>query len=271
MVTSISDQAPYTRVIACSDTHCGHVGGLTPPEYWVPSGYPKLRKSQQAMWDWFDSKVDTISRPDVVIANGDLVDGRGERSEGRELLAGAGDPRVQIAIATRVMDRLNPRKGFVIAKGTPYHTGTGTDWEECIADALRGKGYEVEVRNHAFVTLGGVTFDCKHKIGGSSVPHGRGTALRRAKLWNELLAAKAKQPEARVVLRAHVHYHTYAGGPGWLALTLPSLQGDTMYGSRQCDGDVDFGFVEFACRNGQFEWQAHTTHIKPNIPKALEW
>lgn len=252
------------RIVFMSDTHCGHRAGLTPPGYQIArqakGPHKKFAKMQREMWDWY-AKTAAAYRARggvaMVVANGDMVDGKGSRTGGteQEKIAMA----VQADMAAECINLWNPRIVYLI-HGTGYHVGA-EDWEGEIVPRLSAD--EVYLEDHAFIKIFGVVFDVKHKIGRSTIPHGRFTPLARAKLWNALWHAriargKPLQPDAQVVVRSHVHYHVYCGDKAWLALTLPGLMGyGSKYGQRECENTIDFGVVLFDVEeDGMFTWEA---------------
>jgi hypothetical protein len=184
---------------------------------------------------------------------GDLIDGRGEKSGGTELLTT--DRLQQVEIAIKCLSEIDARK-FVFVYGTPYHTGADTDYEGLVAEQFGG-----EIHSHCWPEIDGVVFDCKHKIGSSQIPHGRHTAIAREALWNREWAEA--QPRADVLLRGHVHYHSFSGTPKFLGMTLPALQAaDTKYGARQCSGTVDWGWVVFQTKSGKLQsWHSEITQL----------
>jgi hypothetical protein len=109
----------------------------------------------------------------------------------------------------------------------------------------------------------GVTFKLRHKIGRSGIPHGRGTALAKSAMWNELRAARGKDAGAQVHLFAHTHYFAYTGCASWLAMNLPALQGSSEYGAEEIDDDVDFGVVWFDVEAGRYDWTADIAVVAP--------
>ena len=155
-------------------------------------------------------------------------------------------------------------EGF-LSHNTPYHVGKLDDYEDLLADHLGAT-----IKDHPFFTVDGVVFDMKHRVGGSSIPHGRGTAVAKEWLWNVLWAERGEQPKADVILRSHVHYHSYIGGPGWVAMTTPALQAaGSKYGGRIMSGTVDWGVVVFDVENGEFDWKAYIVNLKSNKVKAI--
>jgi len=241
---------------------------LTPPSWqWPVRGEALGRvpwgKVQHELWREYVRIVEAIGPPiDVLIANGDLIDGRGEATGGTELVTT--NRLAQVEMAAEALSVWEARR-VILIYGTAYHTGKYEDLERLIAESLGGV-----IDGHAFVQIEGVTFDVKHRVGSSSIPHGRGTPLARERLWNVLWAERGEQPRADVLLRSHVHYFTYIGENGWLAMILPALQAaGTKYGGRQKSNTVDWGLVEFEVDGGDYRWKAHVKRVRANRRQTI--
>ena len=123
-----------------------------------------------------------------------------------------------------------------------------------------------------FVKIEGVTIKIRHKVGRSRVPYGRGTPIARSAIWNELRAARGKDPRAQIHLFAHTHYHAFYGEAGWVAMTLPSLQGATESGQEAVDDDVDWGIVYLDIEDGRWDWNNdHICTLDTSKPEVLEF
>jgi len=245
------------NVVIISDMHCGHMVGLTHSNWQLPQDVPnktrnKFAKLQKMTYDWFKSEIKSIGKIDTLIINGDCVEGKGARSKGTELITA--DMHQQAEMAIDIIKMINGKKIFM-TYGTPYHTGDGEDVEDIIS-----KDVGADISGHQFININGVIFDVKHKVGGSSVPHGRFTAVQREAIWNELWASRKNgQPNADILIRSHVHYFTHSGNADKLCITTPALQGyGSKYGVRQCSGIVDVGFITFKIQdNGEYSWRPH--------------
>lgn len=224
------------RVLVVSDFHCGHELGLTPPEKNIGDDMVEYRAY---MWDAFAQAVDTLRPIHTVVANGDLIDGRGERNGSLEVIVL--DRILQAQMAARILRFIDAEHVF-ITRGTDYHSGPIEDWEDVVA-----MGLPVDrVGDVINVVVNGLTMNFRHHIGGSQTPIGRTTPLAREGVWNELWHIRKGFLLADVIVRSHVHYHAYAGIPGQLIMTTPGLQGyGTRYGERRLSGLIDFGFVYF--------------------------
>jgi hypothetical protein len=249
------------RVVIISDLHAGHHAGICPPSHWLPESSPgrlgDFAQQQRALWNWYVGRLLELQPIDTLIVNGDAIDGKGSRSGGTELLTT--DLKQQCNIAASVI-RVAQADNIRIVAGTPYHSSPdGEDWEDVLADMVGGT-----MMGRRFLEVDGVVFDIKHKVGSSSVPHGRHTAISKERVWNVLWHEREGAPKADVIIRSHVHYHEYSGNPTHLAMTTPALQGwGSKYGERQCSGIVDIGFVHFDVEDGAYSWQAHL--FKPRV------
>lgn len=236
------------RMLIISDTHCGHRFGLTPPKYWLneQDGFlGKAAQFQRKLWEWFSGTVKQYSPIDILISNGDAIDGKGELSGSTELLTA--DRVIQVEMARDAILFVEAKKNIVV-NGTPYHTGKLENFEAILASELNA-----EYGNHIFLDCEGVIFDIKHKTSSSVIPHGRFTGPRRAVLWNSLQAEIGIQPKADFLIRSHTHYYTLSEDERTTVITTPALEGWTKFGSLECEGTNTIGILFFDCDNGEAE------------------
>jgi len=241
------------RVLIVSDFHCGHEVGLTPPK-WNPSyAADHSAEYRDYMWKAYVKAVNSLKPIDTLVANGDLIDGRGERAGSLELIVLDRDN--QAMMAAKCIAVADAKKVY-ITRGTDYHAGPDESWENIVAERTNAE----RIGDVINLDVNGLMFNFRHHIGGSQTPIGRTTPLQREAAWNALWHVRQGFPLADVIVRSHVHYHSYAGGPGWVALTTPSLQGyGTRYGERRLSGLIDFGIVYFDVTSREdFSWNAIT-------------
>jgi len=241
------------RVVVLSDFHCGSKVGLTPPEYQYDLDTP-AGAVQKLYWDFFKENTEALKPIDLLILNGDAIDGTGERQGGTDQKTT--DRAEQMKMARRCIEVCEPG-ALLMTYGTPYHVGASEDWEgELLEKCRETMGLsEARIGANEDAEVNGLVINCKHSVGGSQIPHGRHTAVARERLWNQLWAERGQRPKADILIRSHVHYLAYCGGPDWLALTTPGLQGlGSKYGTRQCSGIVDFGFVYFEVESREKWW-----------------
>jgi len=259
------------RVVVISDLHCGHMVGLTHPEYQVNYSHSsrtkrnKSAKIQRDLWEHFEEMVDDLGKVDVLIINGDTIDGKGQRSGGSELITSDREEQCEMAVAAIEEFACD---NIIMTYGTPYHVGINEDWENKVAKDLGVK----KIGSHEWIDVNGCIFDVKHKVGSSSVPYSRSTAVAKERFWNLLWNEDEEQPKGDIVIRSHVHYHSYVGGVNYLAMTTPALQAmGTKFGSRQCSGTVDWGLVYFDVdENGGYSWESKTVKLEAQKARAIK-
>ena len=162
------------KIVAEADYHSGHLAGLTPPAYWNSTG--PWKAVQRELWQKRQSIIQEVGRPDLLILDGDLIDGRGGKSGGTELITSALITQARMAAECAVQWEA-PK--VAIARGTDYHTNWGgEEWEDLTAESIEnklrqihGNAVQVEIKDQLFLNADGVTFDVKHKTGGSSTPY----------------------------------------------------------------------------------------------------
>lgn len=245
-----------TRIVVISDLHCGSQSGLTPPGF--DPGIGDFYSVRKDCWAKYIRMVKEIGKVDLVIANGDLVDGDAVKTSGIDLILPDRMEQCQAAICA--LKLWKPRIGYRITAGTPYHSGTREDWESLVAEAL-------DTSLHAEITIevDGLIIQARHHVGGSSIPHGRHTALAKERLWDALCAPE----KANIIIRSHVHYHSFSGGHGWIAMTTPALQAAVggKYG-RRCTGECHWGLILIEINQGDFSWLTKTADVVSAIKRA---
>lgn len=249
------------RVVVISDTHCGHRKGLTPERWHRSEG--GLRPFQEETWNWFRGVIASLQPIDVLLINGDGIDGNGHKSGGTEQLTT--DREEQAEMLLEIIRECKPRV-LKMTYGTGVHTGDAEDWERVAMRRYEGEntGCHCSIDDISMFRVEGVGFNARHHNSRSGVPHGRATPLLKEVLWNLINSAEGTEERADVMIRSHVHYLQYAGDEHSLAISTPALQGGgSKYGARRCTGKISFGFLHFDCEDGGYTWQAHIL-----VPKA---
>jgi hypothetical protein len=257
------------RVVVVADMHCGHRVGLTPPKWQqrplddVPQG-EKWASIQAETWNWYSKTIRALAPIDLLIVNGDAIEGKGARSEGVELITA--DRSIQAAMAGAVIQEAQAAT-IRMTRGTPYHVGPGEDYENTVADAVGAK-----IGDHEWYTVNGVTMDVKHHTSGGTMPHTKHTSVMGDVLWNMIWADSEGQPDSDIFIRSHLHSYSYCMGirPDQAAFVTPALQGlGSRFGARQCRKMVNVGFMSFdISAKGRWTWTAHLLSMKSQAAQS---
>ena len=241
------------RVLVLSDFHAGHEVGLTPPKWNIGQADDPMVEYRSILWSRFKDILRAVGKPDILVLNGDLIDGRGEKSGSVELLVL--DRLDQVNMASEIVGEVGA-KTVIMTRGTDYHVGLSESFENQIAVNVGAE----RIGDVVNIDVNGLLINFRHHVGGSQTPLGRASNLLRESVWNTLWSVRQEFPLADVLVRSHVHYHSFVGGPGWLALTTPALQGyGTRYGERRLSGLIDWGVTVFDVKSKEdYSWKAMT-------------
>lgn len=250
------------RVVVIADLHCGHVVGLTHPDFdgdRKDADMHKLYQARREYWHFYNTELAALKPIDILVLNGDLIDGKGERSGGTELITA--DRNEQVDMACAAIESVGRCDCYAVA-GTPYHTGVSEDFERQIVKRVKA----LKFGQHDWLNVNGLTLDYRHFISGSQIPHGRFTALGRERIW--ALFWRDAYPLSDVIIRSHVHYYGHAGNSDWTGITTPALQGlGTKFGAGRMSGVVDFGFIHFDITDkGDWAWSRHILKPRRQAP-----
>jgi len=257
-------------VLVISDKHCGHLAGLTPPDWQLRSVVThgkrnKWVKIQTALWREFTNLIKTFGHIDILLDNGDSIDGRSEKTGGVECITTSRDEQVEMAV--ECIEKIHADK-IIMTYGTSYHQASnGEDWELMVAEAVNAE----KIGSHEWFSVNGCVFDAKHHIAFSGVPHTMATATLRDTIWNRLWALRGEQPMADVIIRSHVHVFMAAQTGDFVSMTTPALQGmGSRFGSRICSRVVDWGMVLFKVRSKKdFDFNPFLVRIPEQKAKII--
>jgi hypothetical protein len=154
---------------------------------------------QRPFWQFYDNTLRQIGKVDVTVANGDLIDGPGEK--GSELHATT-NINSQVNIAREVLGHIRTKQLYIV-RGTGYHTDRQASYEQFVAEAFNRDAHD-ELRLEAY----GTRMHFRHVVGRSDIPYGQYTQVGK-ELINEILQAEFENyDQADLLARAHVHYST---------------------------------------------------------------
>jgi len=222
------------RVLVVADLHSGHEGGLWPDkDLPMPDGRElPLNVGQKhllACWRHIYQTAKEEIKPDILVVNGDLVDGEQRKSFGTEALT------TIIAAQTKAAKKLlEPLASLVkevyVTRGTPYHDGARGMIAEGIAEGLGAIGPNSGWYTWSLLDLeiGGVVVNIQHSI---SVATGlyRATPLDREGIWSALAGKEGKVPKADAIIRSHAHVFVHVEHASKHIAITPAWQLQTEY------------------------------------------
>jgi len=261
------------RVVLIGDTHVGSNYAILPEGFKNPEdgSVYEQNKWQRKMFNEWCKLAEKLSPVDVLILMGDLVDGNQRRENWGTLKIQ--NIQIQAECFIKMLQDTWKWRELYVVRGTDYHdTVQGVHIDEYIAQRLNArKPSDPDTGKYSAddiqLRIGKRVFHLAHKVTYSSVPTYRYAPLARQmwllKLFDEYYG------KVDIVVRAHVHYHIYAGFDDiMLALTTPAWQLPTPYQrSKDPATPNTIGLIEFEIQpDGEYSWWLHKVPgFKPSI------
>ena len=250
------------RIGIISDLHCGHLTGMTPPDWqWENESETAWRQKvcgyQKWAWKTYTDYIKEIGPFNKLIVLGDCIDGKGKKNGSNEHLTT--DRVQQCEMAVETIKACGVRgKDIIMVHGTPYHVGGDEQFEDTIARELKA-----DIHDHAFVECNGVGISCRHFIGGTSTPVGKATSMLKQQVSNDQWCREHKEhPNCNIFLRGHLHRNIIIDEPATLSIVAPGLQGWTDFGAKVCELPVHFGIMAIEIdTKGEWQWFRRTAQL----------
>jgi len=238
--------------------------GLVPKDSPVASpSHTVAGRCQEQLRDFYYSLLSRYHRPDLVVVDGDAIDGPGRKNHGMEQLTT--DMAVQSDMAYEALAPWSPTDGYRVLSGSGYHVDGYGAMERTLASRL-GARYS----DDDYFTVEGVPMHARHFVSVSGSQNTQASLLSSDAIKMILARETIQYPEARVIVRAHVHSYMYVGTGRWIAMTLPALQLPFgIYGSRIPPKVYDVGLVIMdITKSGGISWHPELMSIKVDVPES---
>jgi hypothetical protein len=208
------------RLRVLSDLHIGSRWGLWPPGM-VMRGEPLPQSDvNAAIWQIWQRMSDAPV-PDVIIMNGDILNGANPRGGGEGVKAV--EPDAEQIAAAEILSPLLTGKPHYWLYGTPYHEKA----TELLAKHLGARPWNTGalVEHVGDLSVPGHILNIAHHPEGRSVLY-TGTSMERAVMLS-LVSEASGRGRCDIIIRSHWHrYHLYQSGgktvvqtPGWQVQT----------------------------------------------------
>ena len=247
-----------TTIVTISDLQTGSNLGIGPEQMDIKEGDRSIRpnKAQAALLKAYNAVVKAWGRPDILVANGDLVEGQQPRNRGVEVWST--NLHDQVDAAAKLLTRWHAKRLYVV-RGTPYHVMLdGVPVEEQLAKDVGA----IPIDGHhsvyeLFLDVHGCTFHFAHHIESTKVMMYRATAITR-ELALAMLNASHKYP-VNVLVRSHVQYYWHTQSSGHDGFITPGWQLQTPYMMKLSPSGMvpDIGALRFRVdADGTFHFDA---------------
>jgi hypothetical protein len=219
------------KILLLSDLHVGSKWGLWPPNFTAKNPRTDMIEEipqnavNKAIWaHWLKMLASSKKeKPDVIILNGDLIEGAQRKEGGRGLVT----PELftQCAACIKVLRTL-PKVPMYFTAGTDYHQlPDGLSADLYIAETMGG-----EFGDELVIEECGIRIFARHVIGMSqSTWQYMTTAPARDQMLLYLNQAEDKYGRIHVAVFSHRHQFVCSQFASGLALITPCWQGKTVF------------------------------------------
>ncbi len=211
-------QSPPESILFVGDLHAG--------SHFAPWPWNPIEETGSAyMTDCFRHFVGQVEPFDLLVLNGDLIDGPQRKQGGRGVYNVALHKQTEGAI-----ELLRPlaakAKRIIRTDGTPYHE----DGDNALGllDLALGVTKRAQMID---LDLGNGILNIAHHPGGGSALY-LGTKLDKEGIWSALAAANDKLPDARWIVRSHIHEYGELHTLKKSVVTLPAWQLPTPHATK---------------------------------------
>jgi len=248
-------------MVAIGDTHIGSEGALMPlevnSEEWCEGRNRRYfpNQIQKDIYKRWEMMVDEAPRPDILLLNGDLVDGKNYKENG--MGSWTTDSLLQARVLADLVKMLKPRQ-IIATSGSPYHSDNNPNVDK-IATEMCGGTF---MGGYANININGKRIYAQHKVSVSkSSWQYRSTPLGRA-----LVLAALNEKEMGhydIVLKSHAHYFCYCGFSNSLGMILPGWKTRDQFLDTNIEfGNSALGYVRFDFADGDFSFAHSIFHFK---------
>ena len=262
-------EKPY-RILIVSDLHVGSSTAIC-SEHPVISDlgttYNPNPLQKVLLRAWKDMIKDLKGPIDLLVVNGECVDGANVRQVGQQ--SWSTNLEDQMNDAKKLIEMIPYRK-VLLLRGSNYHDQIdGTNLEEVMASKLknvvkyRAYGGEGSTDYFAYVKIHGKVFNFTHHIGFSKAEANRTTAL--AKEMKGMHFQHDTLGRADVFVRSHVHYFVHVEFSNTHGVTTPAWKFPDahLFRGGLAGTTPDVGAVEFRVyKDGVIDFQKYIAKIE---------
>jgi hypothetical protein len=241
------------------DVHAGSDSAVSPAEIELDSGNViSANEVQLALLHEFEKMCDTVGKVDLLILNGDLVDGQNYIGKGKGILTS--DMARQVDTAVEVISNINFRK-VVGCSGTPYHVERNPNLDKMVIEKLGGVCLD-----EVSITVEETRIYANHRTS-IRMNGNRAQSITTDMIMSEL-NAESFGKKVDVIFKSHAHYYMCVDNSRTLGFVCPCWKGRDEY-ARSATSPFSFlphiGYIVLDVESdGSFSWFREIKQLKPS-------
>ena len=201
------------RIGIVSDLHCGSRWGLRPNPHLSDF---QVTEANLWLWECWLRLIDLFPPLDLLILNGDLIDGPQKRSDGTGLVSTCVGEQTGMAIQA-LKPLVAKAKKVIRMSGTPHHetfhgplSALDATFDIRRPEAPRDMVRDIYLDGGPDDPDNSIILNVKHNPEGQKTLY-LGTVLDRETRWAVLAEAAHDLPKANFIIRSHIHFGSFFG------------------------------------------------------------
>lgn len=259
-----------TRIVCISDLQVGSNLGIMPEKAWVSEREKEEtpNRIQEALLKAYNETVRAWSKPDILVVNGDAIEGGQPRERGVPVWSTNSTDHVDAAAI--LIDKWQAKKAFVV-RGTGYHVNTdGIPFEELLARKIKN-GVKISLSGNNFSDYqlwlqpldSNKVFFFAHHIETTKIFQYMATAPAREVAMHKLNADEISPTNEPPNVMVYSHRHMYVDSgfeSGRRVFVTPGWQVQTPFGKKRSPAGAiaHIGALRFTTKGDDFEWELKT-------------
>lgn len=249
-----------TKYLFIGDTHVGSLYGVMPPKF-QQYNYNSVQKKIFSEWK---KMCHDVGKVDVLVLMGDMVDGTGKNSKGKDMWTT--DIDKQIECAKELVDMIEYDKSAIVY-GSPYHVEENLNADQMFAKKINATWHDNELVLKPKNDSG--LIHIAHNISPSSSAF----QYRTSGIAKELMMAVIHENvlgKIKAIVRAHAHFYVhveFSSNMGWVN---PCWETRTPYMIRKGLGLIPkLGYVVLEVEGGRWSKYAYLFDMPPMEVKTF--
>ncbi|OQA51500.1 MAG: Calcineurin-like phosphoesterase [Bacteroidetes bacterium ADurb.Bin302] len=239
------------KVLVLSDIHVGSNVGPFFPEYADPNTGNAYTANtvQQYLYEQWIKMVDAVGAVDMVIVNGDTIDGCNPAEDGvGEITTSL---MTQCEVAAKLLKMIDCNK-FIFTAGSRYHIQDNINCDQLVCKFIDGQW----INTNGFINIERIKLHARHFQPYSSVPYGRCTSQRK-----EAFILSSQGLKVDIYIRSHTHQYYYSGNSNDLTISTPCWKGLDDFMNRRSHEIPDNGYVVINVDDADYDWEPYIFNI----------
>ena len=212
------------KIVVINDIHVGNIHSVCSDKPIAEGKRYVPNKSQKTLLKGWKECIKMVGNaPDIIIINGEPIDGNNKKGFSKELWSQ--ETVDQVRDFKKLFDMIPQKKDTktYLTRGSAYHVDIeGTPIEEFVGDYIGAETYNnLKSNYHLQFRIHGKLISFAHETGYSKNYPARGNRLA-AEWTTHAATAKSDNDKWNLSVRAHIHQiNTRSFGPKWQGITCP--------------------------------------------------